>query len=201
MIKDASRFAVVGDLMDVPVDSIVVDHENNQRGIHNQSKVDASLRAVGWMYDRGTMRLIEKPWTGKEWADLIVRDKLDIPLGTPNPVPLRQVQHHEGANGRANIITDDLKWRRFVVDDGNHRAFSIQEMKRTNHKHAIDVIKRGCVLLDCDPLVQKDVMVFSSMAANNNLLVFEKDYLADKLGQLKKVRVFCFCRHCPWNHY
>ena len=108
----------------------------------------------------------------------------------------------ENANhGTARITSTDLAHRRFILDDGNHRAHAMREMTREKHKHAIAICQRGCVLLDCNPDTDRDLMVFSSLAANNKLLAIDKDFLADKLGQIKKVRVFCFCLHCPWNHY
>jgi len=89
-----------------------------------------------------------------------------------------------------------MKHRRFILDDGNHRAFGMKKLKLEGHKFAIDVCLRGMLLLNCNPETDRDAMVFSSMTANNKQQEVDTDFLADKLTQIKLVRL---CHH-PLHH-
>jgi len=156
------------------------------------SIVKASLHANGWAYDQGWLRLIELDYTEEEWEAAVNTGANGLELNTPKPQPLREMKWPTTAAGVARITTDDMQHRRFILDDGNHRAYSMQGMILDGHKLAIEVCQRGMVLLDCNPETDRDAMVFSSMTANNKQQEVDTDFLADKLRQIKLVRVFPF---------
>jgi hypothetical protein len=201
LIKAGEQVKIVGELECVYFSSIDVPeaHQSQGRGLHLNSVVDKSIRKNGWDYSRGSnMRLIEKPWTVEAWEAEISSAR--VPSGTERPVLLRLSKWAIGPNGTARITAPDMKHRRFVLDDGNHRTNAMQNMIAEKHKRAILICERGCVLLDCDPEEDKDKMIFSSIAANNKHKDIDPDFLADKIGQIKMVRVFCFGLDCPSSH-
>jgi len=71
------------------------------------------------------MRVFEKPWTEEEWAKEIASGR--VPSGTPLPEPLRKMTYDTPESGMCQISSpDDMKYRRFVVDDGSHRTNAMQ---------------------------------------------------------------------------
>ena len=66
----------------------------------------------------------------------------------------------------------------------------MHELLAEGHPSAIEVCERDCILLDCDPVEDRDKALFSSILANVRLQEVDKDFLADKLGQIKLVRQF-----------
>ena len=201
LIKAGEQVPIVGALECVHFSTISVPqgHQNQGRGLHLNSVVDKSIRTNGWDYSRGsTMRLIELQWSVEAWEAEISSGR--VPSGTERPVLLRLSKWAIGPNGTARITAPDMEHRRFILDDGNHRTNAMQKMIAEGHERAIKICERGCVLLDCDPEEDKDKMIFSSMHANNKLLNVDPDNLADKIGQIKTVRVFCFGLDCPSSH-
>ena len=201
LIKAGESVKVVGELVQIYVNTIEVarDGQNQGRGLHLNSVVDQSIRKDSWDYNRGSvMRLIEKPWTEKAWQDEIAAGR--VPSDKERPVLLRLATWQKGPNGTARISCSDMQYRRFALDDGNHRTDCMQKMIAEKHPLAIEIFERGCLLLDCDPVADEAIMIFSSMAANNKHLEIDRDFLADKIAQIKKVRVFCFCLDSPSNH-
>jgi len=159
-----------------------------QRGLHDNSVTDKSIRENGWRYDQGSpMLAIEVAWTQKEWEAEIAAGKYES--GTPMPDPLRKRTWVRDAGGLANIVITDKEWRmrRFIMDDGNHRTRSMNNMIKEKHPKAIEWCDRGCLLLDCDPIKDQVECMFSSILANVKQQEVDKDFLADKLGQIKLV--------------
>ena len=200
-IRAGEQVPIMGALENIHFSSISVPqgHQNQGRGLHLNSVVDKSLRKNGWDYTRGsTMRLIELLWTKEEWQAEITSGR--VPSDVEMPILLKLSKWEVGANGTPRICAPDMQYRRFMVDDGNHRTHAMQKMIAEGHPKAIKICERGCVLLNCDPDADKDKMIFSSMHANNKLNEVDTDNLADKIGQIKRVRVFCFGLHCPSSH-
>jgi hypothetical protein len=195
LIRAGQSVQVVGEIENVPVLNIDVAHDGQTqgRGLHLNSKVDQSIRKDGFDYNRGgVLRLIEKPWTEEAWQVEISAGR--VPADQERPVLLRRTKWQKGTNGTARISCPDMKYRRFVLDDGNHRTDCLQKMIAEKHPKAIQVLERGCILLDCDHVEDADKMIFSSMSANNKHHDVDKDFLADKIAQIKMVRVFT----CVW---
>jgi len=191
LIKAGQSVTVVGELENIFVVTIEVARQGQTqgRGLHVNSVVDQSIRKDGYDYNRGgVLRLIEKPWTEEAWQAEIAAGR--VPPGKDRPVLLRRTQWQKGTNGTARISCPDMEFRRFVLDDGNHRTDCLQQMLAEKHPKAIAILERGCILLDCDHVEDKDKMIFSSMTANNRHHDIDKDFLADKIGQIKRVRVF-----------
>ena len=51
-----------------------------QRGLHDNSVCNESIRRDGWRDDQGMMLAIEVPWNETTWAEEIAKG--DIPVGT-----------------------------------------------------------------------------------------------------------------------
>jgi len=201
LIEAGESVKVVGELVQVPFRNICFSagHQRQGRGLHLNSVVERSIRTNGWDYNSGsTLRLIEKKWTDEAWTAEITAGR--VPSGTERPVLLRLTKWAVGTNGTARICAPDMVHRRFILDDGHHRTAAMRLLQQEKHVHAIEICERGCVLLDCDAEEDKDKMIFSSIAANNKHLAIDKDFLADKIGQIKQVRVFCFGLDSPSKH-
>ena len=170
--------------------ALLDDSSIGQRGIHCNSVVDSSLREHGWRDDQGKMLAIEIPWTEATWAAEIAKG--EIPVGTEMPTPLRKMPWPEHAGGLPYIVQTELEWsrRNFIMDDGNHRTNSMHKLIAEKHKHATLTCPRDCILLDCDPVEDRDKALFSSILSNVRLQEVDKDFLSDKLGQIKLVRQF-----------
>jgi hypothetical protein len=196
-IRKGETIPIVGELADVPFSCLIVggmaidNTGTRQRGVHDQSVCAESIRTAGWMYTAGTnMRVIELEWSKPEWAAEIEAGR--IPQGTDQPSLLRLSSYEPEAHGMATIKCEHMKFRRFAIDDGSHRTAAMQQMIREGHPHAIDVCQRGIVLLNADTVEDRDVSVFSSIMANVRQAEVDKDFLADKLGQIKLVLLSLF---------
>ena len=193
LIHGGEAIQPIGTMVKVPFcvlgnDESHVDGGTLQRGIHDNSVTEKSIRENGWRYDQGSpMLAIEVAWTQDEWDAEIAAGKYES--GTPMPDALRLRTWEKGAGGLADIILTDEEWlmRRFIMDDGNHRARSMNTMIKEGHPKAIEWCDRGCLLLDCDPIADRDKCMFSSILANVKQQEVDKDFLADKLGQIRLV--------------
>ncbi len=87
------------------------------------------------------------------------------------------------------------------MDDGSHRVTAMHKMIAEKHEFAIDICDRNILLLDCDPSDDKDKAFFSSMLANIKQQEVDKDFLADKLAQIKNVSdVTCYTHTHTHTH-
>jgi hypothetical protein len=137
------------------------------RRIRENSVTEKSIRENGWLYDQGSpMLAVEVAWTQEEWDAEIAAGNYGT--GTPMPDPLRLRTWKNDGGGLANIVIPDKEWRmrRFIVVDGNHRAKIMNTMIKEEHPNAIERCARGCLLLDCDPVVDREKCMLSSMLAN-----------------------------------
>ena len=197
---------------------MMIDGEGGRQcGIHKNSVTRKSIRTNGWDYNQGSkMRVFERPWTEEEWAHEIEAGR--VPQDTAMPTPLRNQAYPTPESGMAQIICEDMKYRRFIVDDGSHRTFAmqvpsftfffffsfsfffscssvvycllwLQEMIKEKHPMALEICARGILLLDADPVKDAKKTVFSSIITNVKQLELDKDFLSDKLGQIMLVRV------------
>ena len=79
-----------------------------------------------------------------------------------------------------------MKYRRFILDDGSHRTTAMHKMIAEKHEHAIDICERNILLLDAE-LDDKNLVIMSSMLANVNNNQVDRDFLSDKLQQIRHV--------------
>jgi hypothetical protein len=189
-----------GELCHVPFVNLIVDElihaaadgeraGTRQRGLHLNSVVNKSVRSKGWKYDQGTkMRVMELVWNQDKWDDEIAQGK--VPSGTPMPRPLCSMEFEPAENGVPIIKMDDMKYRRFIVDDGSHRTNAMHDMIKENHHLAQEICERGILLLDADPVQDQNKTLFSSIMANVEQGELDRDFLADKIGQIKAVCIF-----------
>ena len=197
LVEEGENVNVLGELCGVPwsnykVDGLIIDNAGTrQRGTHQAGVTETSIRSIGYQYDRGTMmRAWEKPWTDEAWLAEIEAGR--VPNGTKMPVVIKKGDYPPSANGLPQIQdTDeqkDMKFRRFIVDDGNHRTTTMHELLQEKHRFAQTLCERGVLLLD--PNQDEGVKMFTSILANVKQAEMDYDFLADKLGQLKGV---CMC--------
>ena len=197
LVEEGENVNVLGELCGVPwsnyeVDGLIIDNEGTrQRGTHQAGVTETSIRTIGYQYDRGTMmRAWEKPWTDDAWLSEIEAGR--VPDGTKMPVVIKKGDYPPSANGLPQIQdTDeqkDMQFRRFTVDDGNHRTTTMHQLLKECHRFAQTICERGVLLLD--PNQDIGVKMFTSILANVKQAEMDLDFLADKLGQIKAV---CMC--------
>ena len=219
MLHVGENIKTIGTMFNVPFS--VLGHDKStaeggtlQRGLHDNSVTETSIRKNGWRYEQGSpMLAMEVVWTKTEWDAAIAAGK--YASGTPMPDALRSRTWPVQEGGLASIVIPDDEWRmrRFIMDDGNHRVKAMNTLREEKHSNAIEHCERGCLLLDCDPVEDRSKCMHSSMLANVKQLEVDKDFLADKLGQIKGVNthshtrvchlcsfatyvIVCLCAHC-----
>jgi hypothetical protein len=201
LIAAGENIRIVGYMTNVPFNCFIVDgmaikdEGMRQRGLHDHSITETSIRTNGWNYDQGApVRMIEKPWDNDEWRDFIAAGS--VPTGTPKPISLRHMDWPSESDGSLPHVKHECiqttQPRRFFLDDGSHRATAMHKMIAEGHPHAIEICERNMILLDCDPTDDKDKAFFSSMLANIKQQELDKDFLADKIAQIKNVSVVTY---------
>jgi hypothetical protein len=136
------------------------------------------------------IKLVEKPWTTRSWKEF--QTKGLAPTDMAMPTPLRDVSAEDWLEDR-----DDLAFRRFCPIDGTQRVTVLKLMLANNHEKAIRVLEIGCAIVDCDYDDQKDETIIQSMRTNRFTHDVDKDFLVDKLGQIKSVFSLVLCTtHC-----
>lgn len=195
LLDEAKAIREVGALLNVPFKNLVVggmaiDGGSRQRGIHDNSISGKSVRDSGWKYDKGPLKVYEMGWSAEEWAAEIASGRIPECTEIPTLLSLQTWELPEGSS-IAQINPPDMEHRRFFVEDGNHRTHEMHKMIEEKHPNAIDTCLRNIILMDADYIKDKNKSVISSMLANNSLRKIDKDFLADKLGQIKLVWYRC----------
>jgi 16S rRNA G966 N2-methylase RsmD len=158
-----------------PLEQFVVDPEHYKgRAIRTTGETNTSIKEKGWKGDVAFVKCIEIPWTEKTWKDYL-NSQSTLGMSASMPKPLKELLFREhtlmseeatmlntkdffaGSESRIIDLTTDseqhtkfqLDLRRFLVVDGNHRMFTLQEMLKTTHAKRVPSIN-NVSLLDID---------------------------------------------------
>ena len=205
MIAAAKKRPILCTVINVPwancsIGKLASDGGSRQRELHVNSHARRALRDDGFQPHKGTaITAVEIPWTETNWKKYVDAGHAEQTL--PMPKTLRTTRSDwegnatVGPRGVLQVGPEcSMEHRLFVINDGCHRTATMHEMLKEGHRHCKKLCEAGILLYDMDPEDDKNQSLITSIVTNceahNDV---DRDTLADKLSQVKNVRLIYFC--------